>query len=175
VFDSVVAGSVRAPEVFRGGADSRFGFHASSAAGNQNLVAILRGPISRIRVDQSILGDPVPLVAGVAENPFDGLIQCSVVHPMAGRALQESNVLRAVDPGLRDPANGDARLREDSVSIDRCARPNFNPSFDLDGLRRGVPVAAGNTAFDAGAFEWRPQFRDGFEIEATSATPYARH
>lgn len=165
VLGSVIAANVRATELFRGGSSSAFTFHSSTAAANQTLAEVLRGPISRISVDQSVLGDPVPLVAGILQNPFDGVIQCSVVHPLAGRALVELSVLRTVDPGLRDPGAGDARLREDSVSIDRCARPNFNPGYDLDGLDRGVVAVHGEAAHDAGAYEWRPMFRDGFDVE----------
>ena len=168
VLGSAVVANHGASEVFRGGYSSAFGFTASTAAGNLDITAVVRGPISRITVDQSILGDAAPFAAELFGNPFQGSIQCSVVHPVAGTATTERNVIRALDPGLIGPAGGDVRLREDSVSIDRCARVNFNPAYDLDGLERGVAASQGEATYDAGAYEWRPMFRDGFESESTN-------
>ena len=149
-------------------------FHWTSLAGNRVADEDLRvfrvvksgdgTPI--LSLSSSIIWEPGAELASQSGDPFtrDGCVIGHLPYEDSGLDEHDSNTFYSfIDPRLRDPDNGDLRLRLDSPAVDYCdltADPEFNDMFDNPrGVDVGGPLTEppnppnGDHDFDIGAHE----------------------
>ncbi len=163
-------------------------FHWTSLAGNREADEDLRvfrvvdtgdgTPI--LSLSSSIIWEPGAELASQSGTPFttDGCVIGHLPHNESGLDEKDFNTFYSfIDPRLRDPANGDLRLRPDSPAVDYCdltADPTFNDMFNNPrGVDVGGPLTEppnqpnGDHDFDIGAHELQSLqleiFSDRFE------------
>lgn len=164
VSNSVLANNFGAEELIRTGVSPLFVITGTTIVDNRNLLGIVDNSTQEVWLDDSILADPVPLIAHGSQAATTTRVTCSILDPLSPPGTIEANVLRTGDPGFVSAALADYSLREDSVAIDFCVRPFSTPAVDLPGTPRGLQFRSDpGRRFDAGAFERTPLFADGFE------------
>lgn len=126
-----------------------------------------------VRVLSSAFDQTGALVAPGFSPSFGVQVDCVLSHyPSILAGLPPSTAPRltqVIDPGLRDLAGGDYRLREDSPAIDACDTSTWSTGLldlegqprDHDSLDHPNPVLPGFR--DAGADEFQGLFSDDFE------------